>query len=161
MWYVIWTSTGSERKAQELIGQKSRRCFFPTRKINKKIKGEWKTEIRPLFPGYVFADTDDIEELSNFLRQAEGFNKVLDTDKEFYSLYGDDESFIENIYNNDGLFDVSKAVVEGDNVRVTAGPLVGMEGSITKIDRHKRTAYLKLNMFGQVIRTSVGLEVVE
>ena len=38
---------------------------------------------------------------------------------------------------------------------------MGQEGLIRKIDRHKRVAYLEFDMFDQVIKGSVGLEIVE
>lgn len=161
MWYVVWTSTGSERKAKEALENKTNRCFYPTRVINHKYKGEWITEEKPLFPGYIFVDTDDIKQLAKDLWTTEGFTKILDTDKKYYDLYDKDEEFIENLYSDGGLFDVSKGILEGDHIKVTAGPLVGMEGCITKINRHKRIAFIELNMFGQSIKTSVGLEIVE
>ena len=36
-----------------------------------------------------------------------------------------------------------------------------MEGLIRKIDRHKRMAYLKVEMFGRVVEMKVGVEIVE
>ena len=56
---------------------------------------------------------------------------------------------------------MSEGYIEGDKVRVTAGPLCGLEGLIKKIDRHKRTACLEFDMFGQTVSTSVGLEITE
>jgi transcriptional antiterminator NusG len=35
-----------------------------------------------------------------------------------------------------------------------------MEGIIRKIDRHKRTADIELEMFGRVVRVPVALEIV-
>lgn len=161
MWYVIWTSTGSERRAKELIENRCKRCFYPTRKINKKVRDEWKTEIKPLLPGYIFADTDDVEALAAFLWNSENFNKILDTDRKYYDLYGDDKDMIEKLYQDGGMFDTSKGYIEGDRIIVTAGPLVGMEASITKIDRHKRIAYITLDLFNQKLNTSVGLEIIQ
>lgn len=47
----------------------------------------------------------------------------------------------------------------GCGVRVTSGPLVGLEGYITRIDRHRRTATLRLPLFGQEIDATVSIEV--
>ena len=55
---------------------------------------------------------------------------------------------------------MSEGVIEGDTVKVTRGPLMGREGLIRKIDRHKRRAYLEVTMFGRTIPASVGLEIV-
>ena len=161
MWYVIWTSTGSENRAKESIEGMVNRCYVPRKAINIKRDGEWKITEKALFPGYLFVDTDDAEELSIKLHTIEGFSQLLTTDKKFFPLYGNDANFAEKLYNRKGLFDMSEGYIEGDTVRVTAGPLYGREGLIKKIDRHKRLAYLEYTMFGQTMSTSVGLEITE
>ena len=161
MWYVIWTSTGSERKAKEAVEGLVNRCFVPRKSINIKREGEWKIAEKPLFPGYLFVDTEDAEELSQKLRKIEGFNQILTTDKKFFPLYENDAIFVEKLYNGGGVFDISEGYIEGDLVRVTAGPLFGLEGLIKKIDRHKRIACLEFDMFGRVVNTTVGLEITE
>lgn len=161
MWYVIWTSTGSENRAKESIEGMVSRCYVPRKVINIKRDGVWKIAEKALFPGYLFVDTDDVEELSVKLRKIEGFSQLLATDKKIFPLYGNDANFAEKLYNRKGLFDMSEGYIEGDTVRVTAGPLYGLEGLIKKIDRHKRLAYLEYTMFGQTMSTSVGLEITE
>ena len=41
---------------------------------------------------------------------------------------------------------------ENDRVQIVSGPLTGMEGSIRRIDRHKRIAHLEIEMFGRTVR---------
>lgn len=161
MWYVIWTSTGSEKKTEASLEGFVKRSFVPRKAINKKKGGEWLVQEKALFPGYLFVDTDDAEELSLRLRKTEGFSQILTTDKKIFPLYGNDANFAEKLYNRKGLFDMSEGYIEGDMIRVTAGPLYGLEGLIKKIDRHKRLAYLEYSMFGQTMSTSVGLEITE
>ncbi|MFR3950420.1 MAG: hypothetical protein ACLTZM_27535 [Ruminococcus sp.] len=45
--------------------------------------------------------------------------------------------------------------------RLSQGPLTGMEGSIRRIDRHKRIAHLEIEMFGRTVEMKVGLEIIE
>ena len=58
------------------------------------------------------------------------------------------------------IVSMSEGIIENDNVVVITGPLKGNEGLIRKIDRHKRRAYLEIEMFGRKIETQVGLEIV-
>ena len=37
---------------------------------------------------------------------------------------------------------------------------MGLEGHITKIDRHKRVAYVDVNLLGRVSTVQVGLEII-
>lgn len=161
MWYVVWTSTGSENKAKESIEGYVNRCFVPRKVVNIKRKGKWVTTEKALFPGYLLVDTDDAEDLAVKLRNIEGFSQLLTTDKKLFPLYDNDEIFVEKLYNEKGIFDMSEGYIEGDQIKVTSGPLCGLEGLIKRIDRHKRLAQLELKMFGRTINTSVGLEITE
>ncbi len=58
------------------------------------------------------------------------------------------------------LSEMSEGIIENDRVVVTSGPLKGNEGLIRKIDRHKRKAWLEIEMFGRTVEMQVGLEVV-
>ena len=46
-------------------------------------------------------------------------------------------------------------------IRMVAGALVGLEGRIKKINRHKREAIVEMEMMGAVRKVAVMLEVVE
>ena len=50
--------------------------------------------------------------------------------------------------------------MEGDQVRVVQGPLLGQEALIDHVDRRRSTAYIEFEMFGRRIKTKIGLGVV-
>ena len=56
--------------------------------------------------------------------------------------------------------ELSTGIIENSQIRILEGPLVGMEGTIRKIDRHKRKAWLEIEMFGRTVEMQVGLEVI-
>ncbi|MBR6960771.1 MAG: antiterminator LoaP, partial [Clostridiales bacterium] len=166
MWYVIWTSSSHEDLCIKLLEERFDdlyiRAFVPKRTISRKRGGIWVTEKTALFPGYLFADVDEanIKTLATGLRNISGFNILLTTDGKFLPLTQSESEFAEMLYASDGTFDVSTGIIEGDKITVTGGPLIGLEGFITKIDRHKRKAYLELDMFGVMTKTTVSLEIV-
>lgn len=45
--------------------------------------------------------------------------------------------------------------------RILTGPLQGMEGYIRKINRHKRKAWVSIEMFGRSVDMEVGLEIIK
>ena len=167
MWYVIWTATSHEDLCIKLLEERFHtlysRAFVPKRAVSKKRGKEWITEETALFPGYLFVDSDEeqIEELATKLRNISGFNILLSTDGKFLPLTESESEFAEMLYGSDGVFDLSVGIIEGDNIIIQGGPLTGLEGCITKIDRHKRKAYIELDMFGVKTKTCVGLEIVE
>lgn len=62
-------------------------------------------------------------------------------------------------HRGDRVVPMSEALKDGDQVVVTAGPLLGHEGLIKTINRRKCTAYLELDLCGRRVTTRVGLAV--
>lgn len=54
----------------------------------------------------------------------------------------------------------SSGVMEGDEIVILNGPLMNQTGLIKKLDRHKRLAYLEIEILGRVKTVKVGLEIV-
>ena len=167
MWYAIWTSTGSESKLCSWIkdyisNNLYEKCFVPFVEQNRKVKGEWKTSKKPLFPGYLFVKTDEvrIECFSQKLKHSELFAVILSTDGDFTPVSDEETYLIDNAYSNDGTLGSSIGMIEGDKIKILSGPLIGLEGAIRHINRHKRTATIELNMFGRTSRINIGLEII-
>lgn len=95
------------------------------------------------------------------LRGATEHAKVLRSGEEFFPLYEQEERFLRRMTGDTTNVAMSVGVMEGDRIIVKEGPLVGMEGKIKKIDRHKRMAILEVELFNRVSEMKVGLEIVE
>ncbi len=166
MWYVVQVRTGME---EEIITQCRKvipssileRCFLPYYEMMKKYQGEWHKEKKVLFPGYVFMITDDINSLYMELKRVIGLTKLIGTGEEIIPLGQEDICFLMKFGNEEQIVEMSQGVILDGNVVITDGPLKGHEGIIKKIDRHKRKAYLSIPMFGRMLDTQVGLEIVE
>ena len=167
MWYAIWTSTGSERKLCAWINDFISEtlyddCFVPLVEQNRKVKGEWKTAKKPLFPGYLFVKTDEdrIDRFSQKLKRSELFAVILSTDGDFTPVSKEETYLIDNAYGNDGKLGSSIGMIDGDKIKILSGPLIGLEGAIRHINRHKRTATIELIMFGRTSWINIGLEII-
>lgn len=164
--YVLQVPGGQERRAEELAQRLPKdvisSCFIPVREVKKRRGGEWKTEQELLFPGYLFVETNEPELASERLRELPLFMRVLaDVGGEFLPLSDDETSWIRSLTTERShVVEMSEGVIEGDRVIVTQGPLKGREAWITKVDRHKRLAWLDMRMFGRTKSIKVGLEIV-
>lgn len=159
MWYVMQVHTGTEEnircQCQRLISSNVlERCFIPYYQQKKRFQGEWHIQERILFPGYVFLIAENPEKLVNGLR------KVIGTGDEIVSLVQEEIDLLMKIGTDKQLVEMSSGIIENDRVQILAGPLMGMEGNIRRIDRHKRTAYLEIEMFGRTVEMKVGLEII-
>ena len=165
MWYVVQVRSGTEetirmqciRRIPEEILE---RCFIPYYEERKHIQGTWVTNRKILFPGYVFAVTENLEKLYESLKQIIGLTKLIGTGKEIIPLTEREQNFLLEFGGEDQVVEMSEGIIEHSVIKVTSGPLQGKEGYIRKIDRHKRKAWMELEMFGRKQTVQVGLEIV-
>ncbi len=165
MWYVMQVRTGTEESIQMQCEKKIDAgvlddCFIPYYEERRRIRGEWETLRKVLFPGYVFMVTEEPEELYKNLTTVTGLTKLLGTGREIVPLTEREQRFLEKMCGDGQIVEMSEGIIEQSQVKVMSGPLMGMEGYIRKIDRHKRKAWLELNMFGRKQMVQVGLEIV-
>ena len=168
MWYVIQVRTGKEEQVRDhcrkLIIEhedsalKATRIYYYDRQM--KRQGQWRSEKRVMFPGYVFLESDDVEKLFMQLKRIIGMTKLLGTDRDPVPLTAKEAEFLEKLGGGTESVDYSEGIIVGDRVQVYSGPLQGMEGMICKIDRHKRLAWIELEFLGQKRRMELGLGVV-
>lgn len=164
MWYVMQIRTGSERsilqqcriRIPETILEK---CFVPEYETKRRVQGVWKIEKKILFPGYVFVVTEELEKLQEYLREVIGLTRLIGAGNEVVALTDSEVEFLMRFGGAEQVVRMSEGIIENSRVVIRSGPLEGMEACIKKIDRHKRKAWLELEMFGRVQNVQVGLEI--
>ena len=77
-----------------------------------------------------------------------------------YPLKDGEVEFLKTFGKEDHIVNMSVGFIEGDRIHITEGPLQGREGLIAKIDRHKRIAYISVNIFNEETTAKVGLEII-
>ena len=164
--YVIQVIGGKEQRVCDLINCQSKGmindCYVPRREVMRRVEGEWITTRETLFPGYLFVETREIQLVMESLARIPAFTRLLGVgDERVVPLSSDEVAWLTALMKPlDKVVEMSVGVIEGDRVMVTSGPLKGHEALISKIDRHKRAAYLDMRMFGRTKTIKVGLEIV-
>ncbi len=86
--------------------------------------------------------------------------KLIGIGEQIVPLVQEEVELLMRIGTDKQLVEMSSGIIENDRVRILSGPLMGMEGNIRRIDRHKRIAYLEIEMFGRTVEMKVGLEII-
>ena len=164
MWYVVQVRSGTEHNIRIQCNKKipdtiMERCFIPYYEEKKKQNGSWNTLQKILFPGYIFMITEDVEKLFFHLKTIEGMTKLIGTGNDIIPLTEEEIIFLQRLGGDEQIVSMSEGIIEGTQVTIISGPLKGMEGLIQKIDRHKRKAWLELELFGRMQQVEVGLEI--
>jgi transcription antitermination factor NusG len=165
MWYVLQVTSGQEEKMQNLCEVYIDPCildgcFCPKYEASKKIKGKRKIVLQKLFPGYLFLDTENIEDVHEYLREIPEFKKLLKSGNDFLPITEEEQSFIMEHGNGEHIFEMSTGYMKGDQVLITQGAFAGYEGKLSYVDRHNRYGIMKVEMFGRVTEMKFGLEVI-
>ena len=164
--YVFQVKTGSEAKVAEQLQRHVEEdktvCYVPHFVTMQKKNGEWTQVRKVLFPGYVFAETHDIAPFAARLSDALVSARLLcQEDGTPLRIQDEEIAWISALADNvTKTVDMSEGVIEGDEIRITSGPLKGQEARIRKIDRHKRIAFVEMRLLGRTKTVRLGLEVV-
>lgn len=172
MWYVVQVIGGQEDAAVLIIQKQAsnetfKTVFVPKYEIRKRYFGAWKTRREVLFPGYVFVDTKTPDSFRQELNKVTTMTKLLSGEtetgkKKFIPLSNEEKTLISAfVGDEDHVMKMSEGIIEGDQIRVLKGPLQGYEALVAKVDRHKRLAYIDLNILGRIKTVKVGLEIVQ
>jgi transcriptional antiterminator NusG len=178
MYYVIFTGTGNEKLAEQLIekygSEFCNACYCPTVKYKKKIRGREILLYKKLLPGYVFISTEDVDALYKKLREAHVFHKIMETDRkddsiDFYSLTDSEVQWLHQIMGNPEEMQEAVPAIElsqigfdeNDEVIIISGPLKDYSGIIKKIDLHRRIAQVEVEFMKRKTVLYLGIELVE
>ncbi len=141
------------------------RCRFlwPRRKLTIRKKGRTREHLAPVFPGYLFLESITVSPLLyRVLKRVPGFYRFLKSNHHITPLKGKDLelllhflSFGEILQKSEVYFDENK------KIRVYQGPMKGLEGNIVKVDRRKKRAKVKLDMYNQSFLIDFGFEMLE
>ena len=171
MYFVIQVISGKESSIVNILNRKISKdiileCFVPIRERLKKYNGKWQKVQERYFPGYIFIDTNNPKLLFNELKKIGEFTKILgrQVDNNFLSLSKDESDLIDSLMGkeNNRITDISLIdIKEGNKIEVVEGPLVGFEGRILKVNLHKRTVSVLLDMCGREIEVLLGIDFIK
>jgi len=168
-WFVLFVQTGKEKeiadKLSPLLEHVSTHPIVPRKEQVFKKMGKSIREERISFPGYVFLQSElsgkeFIRTSYQAVKKLKGVYKLLNYGSFEDIEVSEGESYILWRLCCDGLIELSAGVIEGDKVRITSGPLSGIESIIHKINRHKREAIVEIPLFGHTHTMALPLEIV-
>jgi len=171
-WYVLFVTTGREDiAAKDLMTVFEKgpiRPFVPTIETLFKKAGAIQHEISLMFPGYLFVETEMsneefTEKIANCVRASKHIHKQLNYgDRDDTALKDEERAVLESLWQNDNQnIKASMAVMVGDKLIITEGPLKGHEKKIKKLNRHKMKAVIEIELFGEQREATVGLGIIK
>jgi transcriptional antiterminator NusG len=166
MWYAVQVRTGQEEKIQTLCSVMIpedilKECFIPRYEKKMKYLGSWHMLNEILFPGYVFMISERIDDLRIAVKKIPSLTKILGDEDGVIPLYEKEVKFLKKFGKEEHLIKMSQGYMENEWIVISEGPMKDFEGTIKKIDRHKRSAVIEVEFFGRKMDVKVGLEIVK
>ncbi|MCL2841161.1 MAG: antiterminator LoaP [Defluviitaleaceae bacterium] len=173
-WYVLFVLTGYEQMVASEISRTwlldGLKPFVPTYDAYFKRLGKVSVEKRQWVPGYVFLESptrglDFYLSVKPYVNRSEYALKILrhgvgNLDHNF-ELNEKEYDFLKKFFNNEYCVEMSRGLIEGNKIVITEGPLVGHEGLIKRIDRHKMEVVIEAQFLNASRELKVGLEIVK
>jgi len=167
-WFVLYVKSNFEDEIAKLINDLGTVHAFVPRKVKlHKRQGQIIKFNEIVFKSYVFVETDmdyktfSVKVLSEVKMHSAYFKTLLhQDDKNIETLYPQEKAFLQSFMNDKHLIEESIGFIEGDAVTITSGPLMGKDSIITKINKHKRVAYLNVTLMGRDLEIQVPLTLI-
>ena len=142
-WFAIQAKPGQEQIAERVVRSMDLETFFPRRRHESFARCAWRREVRPLFPGYLFARFSPIRDL-HAVRYSRGVCRVVGAGATPVPV--EDEIIIEmrKRLDSDGCVRLeTRSWRMGEAVSMLEGPLRGWTGIFEReLDDRQRVVIL-------------------
>lgn len=169
MWYVIQTITGKEVETVGVIDKVLKKrgykeCFVIQQEYAWRVEGHLRIHIEPLFPSYMFVETDTPNDFFFALKRVPKLTKLLGNEGEFGVVLEEEEILLRKLLGNDEKYIIRRSWVEiaSDGKIVSAeGALKEYVGSIVKKRLRKRIVMIEIKFLGKTKRIQLGIKLAD
>ena len=150
-WYVVQHKPNHHKIAQQNLERQGFSTFLPFFESTKRKATKFISEIKPVFPGYIFVSFDKSLNKWTKINNTKGVTKLLLVNSTPQPIPADFVKALKLRYN------INDKISKGDKVEVIKGPFVNLIGTIDKASPQKRVTLL-FELMGQKVKTSVSME---
>jgi transcriptional antiterminator NusG len=136
------------------------RLLWPRRTLTIRRRGKTREELAPVFPGYLFFEAEELPiDIYWTLRRTGGFVRFLKSNQQVEPLEGDDRRLLLHFLRHGEVVRKSTVTFDTNNrIQVVEGPMKGLEGQVVKVDRRKKRAKIKLELYDDSFLVDFGFE---
>jgi transcription termination/antitermination protein NusG len=164
-WYSLFVNSGKE----EVVSQWLKLYFpdlevtslIPKRKLIEQKQRKKQLVLKKMFPGYVLVNMEmDLNKYYK-LKKIPYIIRILNSGEYYTKISQEEMALILHLLIGGDVVDFSSIYIVNSKVIVRSGPLEGMEGLITSVDRRKMRAKIIVPFMGLVRKIDVGIEVLD
>lgn len=148
VWYLVHCKPNSEQMALRNLELQDFPAFLPLQQLTRRKGTAFQSQLRPLFPGYIFVAQNPTAGQWRKINNTRGVARLvrLAAEPTPVPLTLMDQLFAR--CDATGVFRQCATLVAGNDAKITQGPFAGAIAKIIEIDPNQR-AHLLLDFMGQ------------
>ncbi|MBV8664220.1 MAG: transcriptional activator RfaH [Hyphomicrobiales bacterium] len=159
-WYVAMTLPHKERVAAPQLRNQGYRSFVPLQLVTRRHARQFRTELAPVFPRYLFVILDVERDRWRSVNGTIGVRHLItDGERPIPVVPGVVETLQQSCDPRGALVFDTERMAAGERVRLSAGPLAGTLGVLQGLDGAGRVQLL-LDLLGGRVKVTVEREMV-
>lgn len=160
-WYAVWTRSHCEQLVHDQLTEKGFHAFLPTIDVWSRRRGVRRLLSVPMFPGYLFVQHPMSKAAYVDVISARGVVRLLgERWDSLAAIPEEDIRAIEMAAASRGRVLPFPYLKHGHRVRVTGGPLAGVEGLLVDTRPHQGLLVLSVHVLQRSVAVVVdGMDV--
>jgi transcriptional antiterminator RfaH len=153
-WYLIQFKPNSYRLAERNLHRQGFETFLPMQKITRRKASRFVSDLKPLFPGYMFVSVNSDLAPWRTINSTIGVSKLVSFEGKPKPLPLQLISGLMLRCDASGILLPPKSLSEGDSVEMLTGPFASFIATVDTIDPEQRI-WVLLDFMGQKTRMQV------
>jgi transcriptional antiterminator NusG len=155
-WYAVWTQSHCEHVVAQQLDAKGVQAFLPEVQMWSKRAGTMRLIKAPMFPGYLFVRTAMTKRTYIDMLNVRGLVRVLERGWTALTPVPETEiSTLQHVVRAELPVLPHAHLHQGDRVRVTDGPLAGVEGVFVNDNQSKGRLVVSVGLLGRSVAVEV------
>lgn len=157
-WFALYTKPRHEFKALEQIQAFDITTYLPTTTVIKQWSDRKKKITEPLFRGYIFINANECER--NLSLTSESVLKTIFFDGKPAVIPDWEMENLQQLLNHADKITVHNGIIEGTKVEIASGPMIGLEGVVSKVSKNEQTIAVSIAMLNRSVLVTLCSSVV-
>ena len=156
-WYLIQFKPNSHRLAERNLQRQGFETFLPMQKITRRKASRFVSDLKPLFPGYMFVSVNSELSPWRLINSTIGVSKLVSFEGKPKPLPLQLISGLMLRCDASGTLLPPNTLNEGDSVEMLTGPFANFIATVDTIDPEQRI-WVLMDFMGQKTRIRVSAD---
>ena len=153
-WYLVQTKPNAHNMAARNLARQGCDVFLPLAEQTRRTTQQFRTELRPLFPGYLFVGLKARAPSWRTLNSTHGVSRGVSLDGTYRPVPEALIAQLQNQCDEAGVFRAQDSYTSGDVVTIQTGPFASFLAEVMDMAPDQRI-WVLIDLLGQKSRIAI------